>query len=183
VIDVEIAGHPNRTLIDTGANACFVSDAFCSKTLLRYDRSKYTAASLANKSTACIRGATAPVSLSIQSFTALAVLQVLDNPDGVDAILGLNFLRAHSISVHPESLSIPIPSPTGIVTVKSAPQEPAYSNFSSAYVEVVSGARLAKVIAHEDSDIFLGNIKYLSFSSTADSTPLASAQPAEYAPL
>jgi predicted aspartyl protease len=68
VIDVEIAGHPARALVDTGAHACFVSDAFCSKTLLRYDRSKYASASLANKSTAGIRGATAPVSLFIQSF-------------------------------------------------------------------------------------------------------------------
>jgi hypothetical protein len=46
VIDVTIAGQQARTLVDSGANACFVSAAFCSKSGICYHCSCHRFASL-----------------------------------------------------------------------------------------------------------------------------------------
>jgi hypothetical protein len=72
------------------------------------------------------------------------VLQVLDDIDGVDAVIGLNLLRTHNIDVLSQKLALSIPMPQGpTLIVKSAPQQPAFSEYSGEHVEVVSGTRLA----------------------------------------
>ena len=175
-----IAGNQARALIDTGANSCFVSDSFYAKALLSYCRSKHAAATLANNSSAMILGKTNPVTLNLQSCSAPAVFQVLAELDGVDVVVGLNFLREHNIQVISKDLAIFIPMPDGSLLVKAAPQQPAFSEFSADHVEVVSGARLARLVAHEDGEVFIGYVDELNpGADTPEST--AATQPATFA--
>jgi hypothetical protein len=181
IIDVVIAGHTARTLIVSGANACFVSDRFFAEASLAYCESKHKSAALANKSSALIRGQTEPLNLAIQSFSAPAVLQGLDDLDGVDAVIGLNFLRTHNIDVLSQKLAVSIPMPQGLpLIVKSAPQQSAFSEYSVDHVGVVSGARPAKLVAYEECQAYIGYIKELNPGADGESTTSATAPPAEY---
>ena len=127
-----------------------------------------------------ILGKTNPVTLNLQAFSAPVVFQVLAEHDGVDLVVGLNFLREHNIQVIPKYLAISIPMPDGPLLVKAAPQQPASSEFSTDHVEVVSGARLARLVAHEDGEVFIGYVKELNpGAETPEST--AAAQPATFA--
>jgi hypothetical protein len=122
--------------------------------------------------------------VKIQQFSASVVFQVLDTLDGIDVVLGMNFLSAHSISILPKSRSVSIPMHDGsCLVVKSAPQAPAFTEFSTDTLEVLSGARLARLVATEDCDVFLGYIKELTtvdHASTAAAAP-SGPQPSEFA--
>jgi hypothetical protein len=107
---------------------------------------------------------------------------VLKDIDGVDVVIGLNFLYAHSIDVRSKDLAISIPTHSGPIIVKSAPQAPAFSHFSTEHVDVISGARLAKLTAHEKGEVFIGYIKELNHAPEAPE-PSAAVQPAAYAPF
>ena len=48
------------------------------------------------------------------------------------------------------------------IKVKSATQEPAFAQYSTDSVEVISGARLAQVVARDEGVVFLGYIKELT---------------------
>jgi hypothetical protein len=117
----------------------------------------------------------------LQGLNASVVFQVLDSLDGVDLVLGWNFLSTHCIDVLSKNLSLSIPQPHGQpVIVKSAPQAPMFESFSTEHLDVVSGSRLAHLVAHEDCDVFLRYVKELnSPQNSTDSTPLAS-RPQEY---
>jgi hypothetical protein len=121
--------------------------------------------------------------VKIQHFSAPVVFQVLDTLDGIDVVLGMNFLSAHSISILPKSRSVSIPMHDGsCLVVKSAPQAPAFTEYYTDTLEVVSSARLARLVANEDGDVFLGYIKELTtmdHASTAAAAPSES-QPAEF---
>jgi hypothetical protein len=96
-------------------------------------------------------------------LNASVVFQVLDSLDGVDLVLGLNFFSTHCVDVMCKNLSLSIPHPHGPpVIVKSAPQALMFESFSTEHLDVVSGSRLAHLVAHEDCDVFLGHIKELN---------------------
>ena len=150
------------------------------KALLPYSRSKHAAATPADSSSAKILGTTNPVTLNLQSFSAPVVFQALPELDGVDVVVGLNFLRENNIQVVPKDLAISIPMPDGPLLVKAAPQQPTFSEFSTDQVEVVTGARLARLVAREDGEVFIGYVKELNHGAdTPEST--AAAQPATFA--
>jgi hypothetical protein len=54
--------------------------------------------------------------------------------------------------------------------------------YSGEHAEVVSGARLAKLVAHEECHAFIGYIKELNPGADGESTTSATAQPAEHVP-
>jgi hypothetical protein len=145
---------------------------------------KHRSATLANSSSATIHGQTTPQVVKIQQFSAPVVFQVLDTLDGIDVVLGMNFLSAHSISILPKSRSVSISMHDGsCLVVKSAPQASAFTQFSTDTLEVVSGARLARLVANEDCDVLLGYMKELTtidHTSTAATAPSGS-QPTEFA--
>ena len=95
---------------------------------------------------------------------------MLQEIDGVDAVLGLNFMSAHRVNVNCEDLSISIPTPDGNLVVKSAPQDPAFTQYSTENIEVVSGARLAKLLKREEGEVFLAYIKELEAGSKTPET-------------
>jgi hypothetical protein len=180
IIDTTVADYPARALVDSGANACFVSLAFCKTHSVPVHTPKHRSATLANSSSATIHGQTTPQVVKIQEFSVPVVFQVLDTLDGIDVVLGMNFLSAHSMSILPKSRSVPIPMQHGsCLVVKSAPQAPAFTEFSTDILEVVSGARLARLVANEDCDVFLGYIKELT---TIDHTSAAATAPSESQP-
>lgn len=83
VLDIQIARSTARTLIDTGANACFIAEFFCSNSGLPHTRAHHTSASLAHSSSAEILGKTESVPVTISTFFKPAVFQVLQDIDGV----------------------------------------------------------------------------------------------------
>jgi hypothetical protein len=83
---------------------------------------QHRSATLANSSSATIYGQTTPQVVKFQEFSTSVVYQVLDTLDGIDVVLGMNFLSAHSISILPKSRSVSIPMHHGsCLVVKSAP--------------------------------------------------------------
>jgi hypothetical protein len=99
VLDIAVVDRQARALVDSGANACFVSQGFCMKHRIPVHAPKHRSATLANSSSATIHGQTTPQVVKIQQFSALVVFQVLDTLDGIDVVLGMNFLSAHSITI------------------------------------------------------------------------------------
>jgi hypothetical protein len=111
------------------------------------------------------------------------VFQVLTDLDGVDVVLGLNLLRAHGIDVLSSSLSVSIPSSSAQIVVNAASQQPSFSKFSSAALEVVSGARLARLLAHEECAVFIAYIKALHPCANQLETAACTPPPPDYAPF
>jgi hypothetical protein len=159
--------------------------------------SLHKSAALANKSSGLIRGQTVPLNLDIQSFCAPAVPQMLDDINGVDAVIGLNYLitfsfflfslflsfflllsSSRNINVLSQELAVSNPMPQGAPLI--ALRQPALSEYSGEHVEVVSRARLAKLVAHDECHAFIGYVKELNPGANGKSTTSATAQPAEY---
>jgi hypothetical protein len=184
VLDIAVVDRQARALVDSGANACFVSQGFCMKHRIPVHAPKHRSATLANSSSATIYGQTTPQVVKIQQFSAPVVFHVLETLDGIDVVLGMNFLSAHSIIILPKSRSVSIPMHDGsCLVVKYAPQAPAFTEFSADTLELIFGARLARLVANEDCDVFLGYIKKLTTvdrASTAAAAPSGS-QPSEFA--
>jgi hypothetical protein len=125
-------------------------------------------------------GRTDPLELQIKLFKAPAILQVLKTLDGIDALMGLNFMKTHAINVRTKDNSIEIPTPEGRLHVKSAHQESAFTEFSSEKIVVVGGQRFAHLLQREAGEVLLGYIKELNPGSQSQET-YASTKPAEYA--
>jgi hypothetical protein len=123
---------------------------------------------------------TDPLELQIKSFKAPAILQVLKTLEGIDAVMGLTFMKAHAINVTTKDNSIEIPTPEGRLHLKSAHEETAFTEFSSEKIEVVGVQRFAHLLQREAGEVLLGYIKELNPGSQSQET-YASTHPAEYA--
>ena len=91
----KIAGVPCRVLIDTGASNTFIDKGFVEKYKLAVDPSKSYGVNVAGGTTALCSG-TCRVKLALQSSTTNIAADVMPNVlDGVDLILGNDWLLAH----------------------------------------------------------------------------------------
>jgi hypothetical protein len=119
--------------------------------------------------------------VKIQRFFAPVTFQVLGTHDGVDVVLGMNFLSSQNSFIVSKSRSISIPMCDGTcLVVEPAPQAGAFAEYSSDSLEIASGARLARLIAHEDCNVLLGYVKELS---PANRTSAAATAPSESQPV
>jgi hypothetical protein len=100
--------------------------------------------------------------------------------DGIDAVMGLNFMKSHAINVRTKDNSIEIPTPEGRLHVKPAHQESDFTEFSSEKFEVVGGQRFAHLLQREAGEVLLGCMEELNPGSQSQET-YASTQPAECA--
>jgi len=179
-----IAGAPARALVDTGANTSFMSEDFIKSVGIACNTRKSQSASLADGSSVRITGATPTLTVKLSSVLSKHKFQVLTALDGMDVVLGMDYLSANDATVHPRKLTVSLPSPKGTIVVKAAPQQPMFPDMSSTHVDVVSGAKLARIIRHEtkhECDFFLGYVKQaVSHSSEA---AFEAERPAAYAAL
>jgi hypothetical protein len=147
-LNIAVADRYAGALIDSGANACFVSQGFCMKHRIPVHSLKHGPATLANSSSATIQSQSTHHVVKIQQFSARVVFQVLDTLDGIVVVLGMNFLCAYSSSILPKCRSVSIPMHDGSCLVeKSARQAPAFTEILTDTFEVVSGAPLAQLVA------------------------------------
>jgi hypothetical protein len=96
IIDVTIAGHQNRTLVDSGANACFVTAAFYFKSGIRYHRSCHWFASLGDgQQSATIFGKTVPLESQSQRCYKISKLKPLETVCTITVVVPCLRNRSH----------------------------------------------------------------------------------------
>ena len=140
---------PARALDDTSANVSFMSDDFVKTVGIACDTRSALSASLADGTSVGITGCTLKLSVKLASVLLKHKFLILPHLDDMDVVLGMHYLATHDARVHPRKLTVPLPSAKGTIVVKAAPQQPMLPHMSTTHVDVVSGAKLARIIRHE----------------------------------
>ena len=100
IVDVVIAGAPARALVDTGANVSFMSDEFVKSVGIACDNRNAHSASLADGTSVGITGCTPKLSVKLSSVLSKHKFLVLPNLDGMDVVLGMDYLATNDATVH-----------------------------------------------------------------------------------
>lgn len=158
-----------------------MSDDFVKSVGIACDTRNAHSASLADGTSVGITGCTPKLSVKLSSVLSKHKFLVLPNLDGMDVVLGMDYLATNDATVHPRKLTVSLPSAKGTIVVKAAPQQPMFPHMSTTHVDVVSGAKLARIIRHEtkeNCDFFIGYVKE-AVSHTNDEA-FEAARPTQY---
>ena len=130
IVAVVIAGAPARPLVNTGANVSFMSNDFVNSVGIACDTRNAQSASLADGTSVGITGCTPKLSVKLSSVLPKHKFLILPNLDGMDVVLGMDYLAANDATVHPRKLTVSLPSAKGTIVVNAAPQQPMFPHMS-----------------------------------------------------
>ena len=186
-LDLAVNGTHARALVDTGANTSFLSRDFASSADIDVRARQTRDVTLADGGTVPMDGVTAPVSLQCGPLRTQWPLQVLPALDGMDVVLGMDFLTAHAVDIRPRVRKLDLTLASGErVTLSAAPSRPRFCSDPGAPVAVISGASLARLLrveADAQPELFLGFVRAVSSAAPPIDIAPVSHQPEDYVPL
>ena len=174
-----VASALAQALVDIGANVLFVSYDFVKSVGIACDIAAHTQRHSLMVFSQHHRWHTEVAS---QIGIGLGETQVSSSPlDGMDVILGMDYLATNDATFHPRNLTVSLPSAKGLIVVKASPQQPVFPHMSTSHVDVVSRAKRARIIRHETEqhcDFFIGYVK--EAVSHANEEAFEAARPTQY---
>jgi hypothetical protein len=194
LLPVRVAGSAAIALVDTGASATFMSQEFAQASGIAANPDDSREAVLAEGTTVAIQGRTPDLRVQLtdhrsqRKHQSKVSFHLIPKLDGMDLILGMDWLKAHDARVHAKTMTVSIPGPQGPLVLRARRSAPAIPSHEGPYLDVISTNQLVRSLRlkrkQDSCTTFLGYIKELLISpddTNKSSSTQEHQQPTEYA--
>jgi hypothetical protein len=170
------------TLIDTGASASFISAKFAKRLGAHFHRTHARRVRLADGTNMDIQGRTTPLPCELERFPFHQCFHVLPNLDGMDQVLGMDFLGKHDVTVQATKSQISIAAEPNPIVLQANPNSPTDPEDTGADIELLSAAQFARYCKGQgpEDQTFLGYTIELVAATEPMLVARTDPQPPEY---